>query len=206
MIPTGTPTELPPPPPADRRAVPEERRVPAREPKTVTIPAGTLVTVRVDDILRSDRNKTGDSFRATLDQPLVIDGAVIAERGAKVEGRVAEVDDAGRVRGVARMALELVRLTTSDGQRVRLQTESFSKQGERETKKDAAKIGAAAGIGAAIGAIAGGGRGAAIGAATGGAVGTGGVLMTRGGAAEVPAETRISFRLKDPITITEKIN
>jgi hypothetical protein len=162
--------------------------------------------VRIDETLRSDRNRAGDSFRATLDQPLVIDGAVIAERGSRVEGRISEVDEAGRVRGVARMALELVRLTTSDGQRVRLQTESFAKQGQKDTKKDAAKIGVAAGIGAAIGAIAGGGKGAAIGAAAGGAAGTGGVLMTRGSAAEVPAETRISFRLRDPITLTEKLD
>jgi hypothetical protein len=205
MIPNPA-AEMPPPPSAERRTAVDEPRPPVREPKTVTIPAGTLLSVRVDETLRSDRNQTGDSFRATLDQPLVVDGAVIAERGSRVEGRIAEVDPAGRVRGVARMALELVRLTTSDGQRVRLQTESFAKQGEKETKKDAAKIGVAAGIGAAIGAIAGGGKGAAIGAATGGAAGTGGVLMTRGAAAEVPAETRISFRLRDPITITEKLN
>jgi hypothetical protein len=160
----------------------------------------------VDETLRSDRNQAGDSFRATLDQPLVVDGAVIAERGSRVEGRISEVDPSGRVRGVARIALELVRLTTSDGQRVRLQTESFAKQAEKETKKDAAKIGVAAGIGAAIGAIAGGGRGAAIGAATGGAAGTGGVLLTRGAAAEIPAETRISFRLRDSITLTEKLD
>jgi hypothetical protein len=172
----------------------------------VTIPGGTLLTVRIDETLRSDRNRMGDSFRATLDQPLVVDGAVIAERGSRVEGRVAEVEEAGRVKGVARMALELVRLNTSDGQRVRLQTESFARLGDKDTKKDAIKIGAAAAIGAAIGAIAGGGKGAAIGAATGGAAGTGGVLMTRGSAAEVPAETRISFKLRDPITITEKLN
>ena len=103
------------------------------------------------------------------------------------------------------MALELVRLTTADGQRVKLTTESFSKEGERSTKKDAAKIGAAAGIGAAIGAIAGGGKGAAIGAGIGGAAGAGGVMATRGEAAEVKAETRLSFRLREPITITEKL-
>jgi hypothetical protein len=159
----------------------------------------------VDETLRSDKNQSGDSFRATLDQPLVIDGFVIAERGARVEGRVSEVDAGGRVKGVARMTLELVRLTTSDGQRIRLQTETFARQGQKDTKGDAAKIGVAAGIGAAIGAIAGGGKGAAIGAGVGGAAGAGGVMATRGKAAEIPAETRLSFRLREPITITEKL-
>jgi hypothetical protein len=205
MIPT-TPTDLPPLTPENVKPAVEERKPAPPQPKTVTIPAGTLLSVRVDEALSSSRNQTGDSFRATLDQPLVIDGFVIAERGARVEGRVSEVDAGGRVKGLSRMAVELVRLTTADGQRVRLQTEGFTKQGEKETKKDIAKIGAAAGIGAAIGAIAGGGKGAAIGAAAGGAAGAGGVMATRGAAAELPAETRLSFRLREPITITEKLN
>lgn len=205
MIPM-TPTDIPPLSPETTKPVTEDRKpAPRPEPKTVTIPAGTLFSVRLDEALSSSRNQTGDSFRATLDQPLVVDGFVIAERGSRVEGRVSEVDAGGRVRGVSRMAVELVRLTTSDGQRVRLQTEGFTKQGEKDTKKDVAKIGAAAGIGAAIGAIAGGGKGAAIGAAVGGAAGTGGVMATRGAAAELPAETRLSFRLREPITITEKL-
>jgi hypothetical protein len=174
-------------------------------PKTVTIPSGTLLAVRVDQRLASDTAQTGDSFRATLDQPLVVDGAVIAERGARVEGRVAESDNGGRVRGRAALVLELVRLNTSDGQRVRLATESFTRAAERSTKKDAAKVGIGAGLGAAIGAIAGGGKGAAIGAAAGGAAGTGAVLTSRGDAAEIPAETRMTFRLSEPITITEKL-
>jgi hypothetical protein len=174
-------------------------------PKTVTIPSGTLLAVRVDQRLASDTAQTGDTFRATLDQPLVVDGAVIAERGARVEGRVAESDNGGRVRGRAALVLELVRLNTSDGQRVRLATESFTRAAERSTKKDAAKVGIGAGLGAAIGAIAGGGKGAAIGAAAGGAAGTGAVLTSRGEAAEIPAETRMTFRLSEAITITEKL-
>jgi hypothetical protein len=196
----------PPPPPGESRSVAEDKpAAPARVPKTVTIPAGTLVAVRVDQRLASDTAQTGDSFRATLDQPLVVDGAVIAERGARVEGRVAESDSGGRVRGRASIVLELVRLNTSDGQRVRLATESFTRSAERSTKKDAAKVGIGAGLGAAIGAIAGGGKGAAIGATVGGAAGTGAVLTSRGDAAEIPAETRMTFRLSEPITITEKL-
>jgi hypothetical protein len=192
---------LPPPP----SGAAEKPAAPARIPKTVTIPAGTLLSVRVDERLNSDVVQMGDSFRASLDQPLVVDGAVIAERGSRVEGRIANADRGGRVRGVASLGLELVRLNTSDGQRVRLQTESFSKTAERSTKKDAAKVGIGAGLGAAIGAIAGGGKGAAIGAGIGGAAGAGGVMATRGEAVEIPAETRLTFRLQEAITITEKL-
>jgi hypothetical protein len=174
-------------------------------PATVTIPAGTLLSVRVDERLSSDVAHSGDSFRATLEQPLVVDGAVIAERGARVEGRVSESDPGGRVRGTATLALELVRLNTSDGQRIRLITEGFTKNAERSVKKDAAKVGIGAGIGAAIGAIAGGGKGAAIGAGVGGAAGGGAVMTSRGDPVEIPAETRMTFRLRESITVTEKI-
>ena len=143
-----------PPPPDGRSAVDNRPATPVRVPKTVTIPSGTLLSVRVDDHLSSSTSHSGDSFRASLDQPIVIDGAVIAERGAKVEGRVMESDPGGKVRGLAALQLELVRLNTSDGQRVRVQTEGFTKQAQKSTKKDAAKIGIGAGLGAAIGAIA----------------------------------------------------
>jgi len=190
-----------PPPPSETKPVASPRVA-----KTVTIPAGTLLSVRVDEKLSSSTSQTGDSFRATLDGPLVVDGAVIAERGARIEGRVAEADRGGKVKGTASLALELVRLNTSDGQRVRLQTEGFTKAAEKSTKKDAMKVGIGAGLGAAIGAIAGGGKGAAIGAGVGGAAGTGAVMASRGEAAEIPAETRLTFRLREPITLTEKFN
>ncbi|MDP2997573.1 MAG: hypothetical protein Q8N47_08795 [Bryobacterales bacterium] len=178
---------------------------PPPQPRTVTLSAGTLLPVRLGETLTSEKNKEGDAFAATLDKALVIDGAVVAERGARLDGRVVEADRAGKVRGVAHLAIELVRLTTADGQRITLRTEAFHKDGQAERGRDAAKIGAGAAIGAAIGAIAGGGRGAAIGAGVGGAAGTGAVLTTRGKPAELPVETRISFRVNEAVTITETL-
>jgi hypothetical protein len=197
----------PPAPPAnaEAQAPVTEKKEPERVPQTVTISAGTLLSIRVDQTLSTSKNQTGDSFKATLDQPAVVDGFVIAERGSNIEGRIVEADPGGRVQGLARLSLELVRLNTADGQRLRLQTEPFAKQAENEKKRDIAKVGAAAGIGAAIGAIAGGGKGAAIGAVVGGAAGAGGVAATRGASAEIPAETRLTFRLREAITVTEKL-
>jgi len=190
-------------PPPQPPAAPEPP--PPPQPHTVTVSAGTLLPVRLGETLTSEKNKEGDAFTATLDKALVIDGFVVAERGARLEGRVVEADRAGKVRGVAHLAIELVRLTTADGQRISLRTEAFHKDGKAERGRDAAKIGAGAAIGAAIGAIAGGGRGAAIGAGVGGAAGTGAVLTTRGQAAELPVETRISFRVNEAVTITETL-
>lgn len=170
----------------------------------MTLSAGTLLTVRLMEALSSDRAQAGDAFSATLDQPLVVEGFVIAERGARVLGKVISADKAGRVKGLAQLSIQLTQLNTSDGQKIPVVTEEFVREGQKSVGGDAAKVGLAAGIGAAIGAIAGGGRGAAIGAGVGGAAGTGGVMATRGKAAVLPVETRLSFRLKDPVTVTEK--
>jgi hypothetical protein len=184
-----TPAPVEPPPP------------PARE---VTIQAGTLLPVRLIETISSDRNHPGDTFTASLDAPLVVDGFVIAEKGSRAEGRIVESQQAGRVKGLASVALELTKLSTSDGQRVQISTGSFTKMGPESKNADAAKIGGGAALGAIIGAIAGGGKGAAIGAGVGGAAGTGAVVGTRGKAAELPSETKISFRLNNAVTITEK--
>lgn len=203
-----TETPAPATPPSQPVQAREETAAPRasapRPARTVTIPAGTLISARLSETLESDKMQPGDSFLAVLDSPLVVEGLVIAEKGARLEGRVVEVEQAGRVKGRAALGIQLVRLETSDGQRVAIQTETFRKEAEATRREDAAKVGLGAGLGAAIGAIAGGGKGAAIGAAAGGAAGTGAVLATRGKPAVIPVETRIDFRLNHPVTITEK--
>ena len=200
VAPAPAPAVTPePPPPAPAETKPEPP-----QPRSVTITSGTLVTVRLGETISTERSRQGDSFVATLDQPLVIDGLVIAEKGARANGRVAELVEAGRVKGVARLALELTSVLLSDGQKVELRTARFEKQGPTSKAEDTQKVGIGAAIGAAIGAIAGGGTGAAIGAATGGAAGGGVVAATRGKPAVLAAETKISFRVEQPVTITEK--
>jgi hypothetical protein len=175
-------------------------------PHVVTLAAGTLLPVRIGETISSARNQPGDSFLATLDRPLVIDDFIIAERGARVEGRVVDAEPAGRAKGVGHLGIELVKLSTSDGQLIRIRTEAFQKDGPNSAGSDAAKIGAGAAIGAMIGALAGGGKGAAIGAGVGGAAGAGDVLLTRGKPAQIPVETRLTFRVEESVRITEKLD
>jgi len=197
-----------PPAPAPQEEVPQPPplQVPeTRIPNTVTIRPGTILTVRIGETISAAHHEAGDGFLATLEQPLVIDGFIIAERGARVEGRVVEAERPGRASGSSHLGVELVRLSTSDGQRIQIRTEPFKKEGASSAGSDLAKIGVGAAIGAAIGAAAGGGKGAAIGAGVGGAAGTADVLLTHGKPAEIPVETRISFRVQEPITITERL-
>ncbi len=163
-----------------------------------------LIPVRINDALSSDRNSQGDVFSGTLDKPLVADGFVIAERGARVRGEVVESKRPGRVQGLAELTLQLKEISTSDGQRVHIVSQPWRKQATASSGEDAAKVGGGAALGAIIGAVAGGGRGAGIGAGVGGAAGAGDVLLTRGRAAIIKPETSITFRLDQQVEVTEQ--
>ena len=169
--------------------------------RVVTVPAGTVITVRLVDGVSSRRNRPGDTFQGTLEEPLAAEGLMVAERNANVFGRVVDTQKSGRVSGRAEMALELDRLQTVGGE-VRIASDTMIRRADASKGKDAAKVGIMAGIGAAIGAVAGGRKGAGVGAAAGGAAGTGTVLATRGKPVEFPPESRLTFRLRAPITVT----
>jgi hypothetical protein len=185
----------------------ESAEQPAPQPApSVTLQSGMTLPVRLGESLSSEHNQAGDTFTATLDAPISAGGFVIAEKGARVEGRVVEAQKSG-VKGKAVLTLELTKLNTSDGQHVDIKTETFRKQAENMATGDQVGIvAAAAGVGAIIGAMAGGGRGAAIGAGAGGAAGGGGVVATRNKSVSLPTEWKISFRLSAPVTITERVN
>lgn len=199
--PAPPPASTPAPAPVETKPAPK----PVPQPMTVTLAEGSILAVRVGDTLTSETSEAGDSWSGVLAEPLVINGLVIAERGARVEGRVTDVKRAGRIKGVANISVALTRFNTADGQRINVHTSSFARAGKDETKRDAGKVAIASGIGAAIGAIAGRGKGAAIGAGAGAAAGTGAVLATRGGPAVIANETLIRFRVADAVTITEKL-
>ncbi len=175
-------------------------------PHVVTLKQGTMLRVRIGETIAASARQPGDEFLATLEEPLVIDGFIIADRGAHVQGRVVEAQPAGKVKGVARLGLELARIHTTDNQWVKIQTAEYVQEGKTAKKRDLAEVIGGSGIGALIGAAAGGGTGAAVGAATGGMAGGAVVLSQRGPDATVPVETRITFRVAQPVRITEKLN
>ncbi len=171
-------------------------------PASLTLPAGTLITVRTTQEISSDRNRPGDAFSTVLEQPVVVQGWVVARRGQVAEGQVATAQPAGRVRGVSQLGLQLTQLVLVDGQQLPIRTQLIQSSAGTSKARDAAGIGAATGIGATIGGATGGGEGAAIGAAVGAAAGVAGVLATRGLPTEIPSETLLTFRLEAPVTFS----
>jgi hypothetical protein len=191
--------------PVQNEPKPAEPAPKKREAQTVTIKEGTVIAVRTSEVLSSERQQSGDNFTAALAEPIIVDGFVLAERGSRVTGRIVESLAAGKVKGVARLSLELTQVQLSDGQRLTLATDPFLREGQTSKKSDAAKVGAGAAIGAALGGIFGGGKGAAIGGAAGAGAGGGAVVLTRGKPVEIESEARLPFRVSRNLTVTERL-
>jgi hypothetical protein len=167
----------------------------------LTIRAGTILTVRINEPLSSDHNQIGDVFSATLTQPVIAQGIVMARYGQTAAGQVIEAKKAGRMSGVSRLGISLTRLTLVDGQNVPIQSQLLVRKGPTSEERDAAAVAGTTGLGAAIGAAADWGTGAAIGAGAGAAAGVIGVLLTRGYPTVIEPETLLTFQVTSPVTI-----
>jgi hypothetical protein len=168
--------------------------------ETLIVPAGTKIQVRLDHGISSEQNSSGDSFTASLNVPLTVEGKMLAPAGSKVKGQLTQVKESGRVEGRASLAMVLQELTVGN-EDYDLSTKSLTLVAPSTHKKDAEIIGGGAALGAIVGAIAGGGKGAAIGAGVGGGSGTGYVLATKGKAVAYGPEARFTFTLTDPIEL-----
>lgn len=184
IAPVAPATPPPPPPP----------------PQKVTIPAGTTLAVRLVDSVDSEKNQTGETFRATLNSPLSAEGEIAIPSGYDVEGHLVEVKSAGKFAGQSVVIMQLDRISVG-GRSYSIQTDQYKREGSSRGKNTAAKVGAGAAIGAIIGGIAGGGKGAGIGAAAGGGLGGGVQAATKGQQIKLPSETVVNFTLQNPLTV-----
>jgi hypothetical protein len=173
---------------------------PPPPPQKVTIPAGTSLSVRLVDGIDSERNQTGETFRATLNSPLSVEGEIAIPSGYDVEGHMVEVKSAGKFAGQSVVVLQLDRISVGS-KSYAIQTDEYRREGSSRGKNTAAKVGAGAAIGAIIGGIAGGGKGAGIGAAAGGGLGGGVQAATKGQQIKLPTETVLNFTLQNPLTV-----
>jgi hypothetical protein len=155
------------------------------------IPAGKQVRVRLGQTISSASAHSGDKWEGTLASDVTVDDRVVARKGARVTGIVAESKPSGRLSapGVVRL-----RLASVDGQAVH--SGSVVREGESHKKRNVTAIGGGAGLGAVIGALAGGGKGAAIGAGAGAAAGTAGAAATGKKDVRIPVETVLTFTVR----------
>ncbi len=166
----------------------------------VVIPAGTTVRVRLEEAIDTARNRSGDSFGATLDEPIVSGDRVIIPKGTKFAGHVVESKPSGRFKGRAVLALKLDSFDLN-GKTYMVDTNDPSRVSAGHKKHNLLWIGGGSGGGAAIGAIAGGPAGALIGAGAGAAAGTAGSAITGRREIHLPVETPVTFQLEESLSI-----
>jgi hypothetical protein len=168
--------------------------------KHVTLPAGTVVTVRLASAVGSKLSTNGDHFSSTIARPVEVDGKVVVPAGAEALGKVVEAVPQGRFKGAAVLRLVLETLTVKNDS-YDVKTSSVSRYLKGKGKRTATLIGGGAGGGALIGGLAGGGKGALIGAALGAGAGTAGAAYTGEKEIVLPAESTLSFKLAEPLTV-----
>ncbi len=171
----------------------------ATTPTGVTLSAGTNFVVRMIDAVDSESNRVGQTFRASLDQPVMLDGRTIIPRGTDVVVKLTDSKQSGKLTGRAELALQLQSVSIN-GAMVDINTQTVDKESTSRGEQTAKVAGGGAALGAIIGAVAGGGKGAAIGAGAGAAAGAGVQLATSGQRVKVPSETRITFILDNPVS------
>jgi hypothetical protein len=178
---------------------------PAPQYREVTIPAGTALRLELKSAVGSDSSNIEDAVRASLRQPVSVNGSVVLPAGTDLAGSVTAAERSGRVKGRARIAYRFNSLTYG-GERYDIRTAQLTHVAPATKGEDATKIGIGAGAGAAVGAILGGGSGAAKGAAIGGAGGTGVVLATRGKEVRLGPGAEVNTRLTEPLTIRVRVS
>ena len=175
--------------------------MPPPQPKPITIPAGTSITVRLLDEVDSARNHPGDSFRATLDAALTdASGATVVPAGYELTGKIVDAKSAGRFAGSSALALQLTQLSVN-GRQYDLQTSQYTRRGKSRGKSTAEKVGGGAVLGAVLGGLFGGAKGAAIGATVGAGAGTSVSAAGKGEQIVLRPETVLNFELRSPISV-----
>ncbi|MCU1259527.1 MAG: hypothetical protein JWO80_2412 [Bryobacterales bacterium] len=172
----------------------------SRGPSGMEIPSGTQITVRMIDSVDSQVAHLGDTFRASVDEPVYVDNQPVIPRGADVIAKLVEDQQSGKIAGKTVLKLALTSIKVGD-RMVDVTTQDIVRESSSRGARSGKVIGGTAALGAIIGGIAGGGRGAAIGAGSGAAVGTGAQELGKGQRVQVPSETRLVFTLAYPAHI-----
>ena len=174
---------------------------PAKPPTRITVPAGTVVNVRLTQDINVDVAQAGMMFKARVDDPVSVDARIVIPREAGAAVQAVKVAQSGDFKGADHVSLKLNTLTIG-GRVYEVATEYAVVQGKGEGKRTARKVGGGAGLGAIVGGIAGGGEGALIGGVVGAAAGT---AVAAGGEEhlQLPAETRLQFKLSSSFRVQQ---
>jgi hypothetical protein len=166
----------------------------------VSIPAGTVINIRMIDSISSDRNYAGEIFRGSIADSIRIGNRTIVPRGANAYVRLVDASSAGRVKGRSKLQLQLERIVVGNHSYA-VASNVVEFRGKSETKKSAKSAGIGALAGGGLGALLGGGKGAAIGAGVGAGAGVATNAYKKGEQVRIGSESLVRFRLAAPLRI-----
>jgi len=187
-----------PAPQSDPIAAPVPPPPPEPVTRQVTIPAGTEVYIRMIDSIDTEQAHPNETFRASLDKPIVVDGQTIIPPRSDVFVKVVEVQSAGKLSGTSELKVELDKLFIGK-QSYPVVSNTFTETGSSQGKKAARNVGIGAAVGGIIGGVLGGKKGAIIGAGAGGG---GGAVITKSEQIRINSETQLLFKLENPVEVT----
>lgn len=172
--------------------------------ETVTIPAGTTLTVRLGQQLGSKISQPGQTFAASLANDLAVDGKTVIPAGANASGTVVDAKALGKLKGAAVLELQLTSISVNGSDQA-IQTTAVTRTQKGKGKRTAVGAGGGAALGGIIGGLAGGGKGAVIGLLAGGGAGTAGAAFTGNKEIVLPAESALSFTLSQQLTFQREV-
>jgi hypothetical protein len=189
-----TPRQPPPQPPA-----PAPKPAAAPQRPEVLVPAGTAINVRLTQNIDVDASQSGMTFKAIVDDPVMMGGQIVVPREATAVLQAVKVEQSGTMKGSDKISLKMNSIAFG-GMSYPVVTSYVETKGKGEGRRTARKVGGGLGLGALVGGIAGGGEGAAIGAAVGGITGA---AVASGGEEhlKLPAETRLTFQLSAAVKV-----
>jgi len=168
----------------------------------LTIPADSVIGLQIDNTVSSETAQVEDEVEARVSRDVLADGRVAVPAGARALGNVTVVEQGGKFKERARLALRFHTLVLADGTTIPIQTDTVYRDGESPSRSSATKIGIGTAAGTIAGAIFGGGKGAVIGGAVGAAGGTAATMAGSRRAATLPAGSTITVRVLSPVDVT----
>ena len=170
-------------------------------PVSVSIPAGTTLTIRIDQRISVKTSRSGDTFTGEIVDPvLAADNGVLLPKSTQVAGVVDASHRRGHFKGRSLLELRLTSLTLN-GTQYPLETKDLARSKKGKGRRSAAMIGGGTGLGMLVGGLASGGTGLVLGGLAGGGAGTAVAGLTGNRDIEIPAESIVRFKLADDLVV-----
>jgi hypothetical protein len=170
-------------------------------PVNATIPAGTMLTIRIDQRISVKTSRAGERFTGEIVEPILAgDNSVLVPKGALVGGVVDVSHRRGHFKGRSLLELRLTSLTTN-GTKYLLTTRDLSESKKGKGRRSAALIGGGTVLGMIVGGATTGGVGVAVGGLVGGGAGTAVAGLTGNRDLDIPAESIVRFKLSEDLVV-----